>query len=386
MAAGRRRISAWLAFFVAGFVVYASLYPFSAWRWPSNPWWAFVLAPMPVYWTAFDVVANLTGYFVWGLLLGSAWRGRLRSAFSTVAVCVALAAGLSGLLETLQNFLPSRVPSNLDCLLNTVGAGLGAATAVFVLSLPGVRQWGRHREAWLPPGTEPAWALLALWPMGLLVPLPVLFGQGQVLYPLREWLHAAVQGSALLQGQPALWWNRWVPVSPPGAPLPPLQEFFAVVVCLSSALLLVAAASAPGWRRAMVCLGAALAGVLVGALASAVTFGPQYAWAFWAAPQWVASGLAVLAALALCRAPQRLCALCALVALVCQVVLVNQAPLDPIHSLNLQAWEQGRFIRFFGVFEWVAWLWPFAALSLCWRWVLQPPRTLAFGAGSKMTE
>jgi len=30
----------------------------------------------------------------------------------------------------------------------------------------------------------------------------------------------------------------------------------------------------------------------------------------------------------------------------------------------LQLWEQGRFIRFHGIVQWLGWLWPFAAMLL----------------------
>jgi hypothetical protein len=30
---------------------------------------------------------------------------------------------------------------------------------------------------------------------------------------------------------------------------------------------------------------------------------------------------------------------------------------------TLQAWEQGRFIRFYGLAQWLGWLWPFAVLG-----------------------
>jgi len=29
----------------------------------------------------------------------------------------------------------------------------------------------------------------------------------------------------------------------------------------------------------------------------------------------------------------------------------------------LQAWEQGRFVRFHGLSQWLGWLWPFAAMT-----------------------
>ncbi len=51
--------------------------------------------------------------------------------------------------------------------------------------------------------------------------------------------------------------------------------------------------------------------------------------------------------------------------------LLNQAPADPYFSQTLQTWEQGRFIRFHGLAQWLGWLWPYATLvyllSKIWR-------------------
>jgi hypothetical protein len=52
-----------------------------------------------------------------------------------------------------------------------------------------------------------------------------------------------------------------------------------------------------------------------------------------------------------------------LVALTALVLLVIQAPADPYFADSLQAWEQGRFIRFHGAAKWVGWLWPYAAIA-----------------------
>ena len=43
-------------------------------------------------------------------------------------------------------------------------------------------------------------------------------------------------------------------------------------------------------------------------------------------------------------------------------MLVARAPADPYFAQSLQAWEQGRFIRFHGAAQWVGWIWPYAAL------------------------
>ena len=45
------------------------------------------------------------------------------------------------------------------------------------------------------------------------------------------------------------------------------------------------------------------------------------------------------------------------------VMLVAQAPSDPYFALSLQAWEQGRFIHFHGLAQWVGWVWPLVALG-----------------------
>jgi hypothetical protein len=77
----------------------------------------------------------------------------------------------------------------------------------------------------------------------------------------------------------------------------------------------------------------------------------------------VPAGLALgaLVALACVNAGPRAAAALGLVALSLEAALVAQAPSDPYYAESLQAWEQGRFIHFHGLAQWVGWLWPFAA-------------------------
>jgi hypothetical protein len=42
---------------------------------------------------------------------------------------------------------------------------------------------------------------------------------------------------------------------------------------------------------------------------------------------------------------------------------MSQASEDVYFAQSLQAWEQGRFIRFHGAAQWVGWLWPYAAMG-----------------------
>jgi hypothetical protein len=63
-----------------------------------------------------------------------------------------------------------------------------------------------------------------------------------------------------------------------------------------------------------------------------------------------------------CRAPSRLRGLL-LLALAVHLSLLNQAPASAYFAQTLQTWEQGRFIRFNGLAQWLGWLWPYAALA-----------------------
>jgi hypothetical protein len=71
---------------------------------------------------------------------------------------------------------------------------------------------------------------------------------------------------------------------------------------------------------------------------------------------------ALVLALALVAVPRRGCAALVLLALMLHLSLLNQAPASAYFAHTLQTWEQGRFIRFNGLAQWLGWLWPYAAL------------------------
>jgi len=84
----------------------------------------------------------------------------------------------------------------------------------------------------------------------------------------------------------------------------------------------------------------------------------------WVTPQ-VVQALALGTALAtlMSLAPRRLIAALGLMVLTALVMLVARAPADPYYAQSLQAWEQGRFIRFHGAAQWAGWIWPYAAIG-----------------------
>ena len=97
------------------------------------------------------------------------------------------------------------------------------------------------------------------------------------------------------------------------------------------------------------------------ALSAGLSYGPVNAWS-WVHPpvQLGLWGALIGAALAL-SLPGRVIVPLLMVVLAAQVVLLNTAPQNPYFAATLQSWEQGRFIHFHGLAQWVGWLWPYAA-------------------------
>jgi len=146
----------------------------------------------------------------------------------------------------------------------------------------------------------------------------------------------------------------------------PLAEGLTVALGLLAPCLLAFSASHRGWRRAWLVLGASALGLGATMLSNALSFGPDHALAWRTSANSLALLVGALAALALAGLDSRRAGGLALVALTGLVVLVHQAPTDPYYAQSLQDWEQGRFIRFHGLAQWLGWLWPYGAIA----WVL----------------
>ena len=342
-----------LALLFAGLIVYASLFPFEGWRSQGLPFWAFIHAPWPQYWTRFDLVSNFIGYAPLGFWLTLALVSRVRP------VWAALLAGLMGCalsfgLESLQSFMPLRISSNLDWALNSAGSWAGALIGWVLIRTGWLARWSRFRGRWFAPQARGTLVLLALWPVALLYPASVTFGLGQVFERAEEWL------GQLLQGTPYL---DWLPMREMELqPLLPGQELLCVAIGLLTPILLGYTVVHARWRRAVFALLCVLAGVGTSALSAGLSWGPHFAWAWVSEPVEYGCWLAIALAAALLWVPPRVVAGLLLLALPLALMLLNNAPTSPYFSETLSDWEQGRFIRFYGLIEWLGWAWPYAVL------------------------
>ena len=323
-------------------VIYGSLHPFSGWSDRGVAPLAFLSAQWPRYVTAFDLGANVVAYLPLGLFATLALYPQLRG------LPAALLAATSGLLlsialESLQTYLPARIPSNLDVLSNGAGALAGAlAGAIWAPRLLSVSHLLALRQRWFTSGrhTDLGLTLLGLWLFTQLDPETLLFGVGD----LRDLFHAS----------PAL--------------LYPADVFIrieaAVAACnLVAAALFAAALIMPGQPVRTLLVAMLACALVVRALAFSVLFNPSavLAWMTPGALIGIAAGLLIaMAAVALPR-PAKLAF--AGMALMAATVLVNIAPANPYLAQALQVWPQGNFLNFNGLTHLVSSLWPFAAMA-----------------------
>ncbi len=350
-----------LALLFTGLIVYASLYPFEGWTWPSHLGWQEILhLPLPPWRDRFDMVANGLGYAPLGMLfyLAGVRSRRFRPVGAWLLAC-GLASGLSYAMEVTQQFLPGRFPSALDWILNTAGAVAGATLGALLQALSLIDRWQATRDRWFWRRSRGALLLLLLWPVGLLFPAALPLGLGpswsRMQDQLVDWLLDVSWAQGLLE------WVSDIPV--PTDRLPEPVEALGTALGLLAPCLLAYSVTRPGWRRVVLGWGVALLGLGATTLSAALNFGPAHALAWITPGVTPALELGGLLALLALPMPQRLAAALGLVALALQVVIVVQAPADPYFALSLQGWEQGRFIRFHGLAKWVGWLWPLLTLG-----------------------
>jgi VanZ family protein len=336
-------------------IVYASWYPFSGWRDIGLAPWAFLSAPLPHYWTVFDVWTNVAGYLPLGLLTVLVLPRKIPA---VAVVLLATLAGLllSGTMEAVQTYLPTRVSSNLDLLTNSCGALLGAVLgAVFRHRFGPESKLLQLREHWFNHEASHGMVMIALWPLAQLAPLSHLFGFGQITTMLSNWLtdwfEQPTDLAAWMTGDAQLTAGQyWMTEA-------------AITACgLTGAgltLLILLRKSAPKVSLTALLI---LTTLLVKTFASALQFTPANA-LVWLTPGAAAGLLAgVFILIALGFAAQRLQRWMAGLAVTISLLIVNVVPDNPYFTETLQTWSLGKFLNFNGAAQFLALLWPFFTL------------------------
>ncbi len=333
------RLPRYLALAYVALIVYASLHPFSGWRETGISPLTFLDAGWPHYWTAFDLGTNILAYLPLGVLLTLAFQRHPAQWLPAACGAILLGGLISFSLETLQTWLPSRVPSNLDLACNILGTALGALVAI-ALGAQLYRTLSRLQRL-LAPGhhVDIIFVLVGLWLLTQLSPETLLFGAGDLRHLLE------------------------IPTGVSYAP----SSFFAmetgVVVCNTLAIGLIVRSLLAPQTPSLTLLGAFfLLALTIRTAAAMILLGPAqaFAWLTPGAGLGLMSGIAALSVFLLLPPAGRVAI--AGLALMAGTVLVNLAPANPYSAAAMAAWKQGHFLNFNGLTRLTASLWPFLAL------------------------
>jgi hypothetical protein len=267
---------------------------------------------------------------------------------------------VSGSMEAVQTYLPSRVSSNLDFYTNSAGCFVGAIIgALSARKLLDHSHLLRVRQRWFVQHASQGLVLVALWPLAQIYPQGYLFGLGQLLPILSDWL-------SILMGMEI----DLASYLRPDAVLTVEQYWLSETIITACgmtgavlALLCLMRRSAPRAALVVILIGAAL---VVRSLASALLFSPQnaFVWITPGAQGGFLIGLIMLGGLAF--APHVAQRRIAVATLLLSLVIVNTTPINPYFMSTLQGWVQGKFLNFNGAAQFLALLWPFMALWFLW--------------------
>lgn len=336
-------------------IIYASWYPFTGWRGSGLSPFIFLNTTMPQYWTGFDVVVNIIGYIPLGMLFALAVYPRLHGIWGILGAAV-LSVLVSGTMEAVQTYLPSRVPSNLDFFTNSFGGFIGAVIGAF-----GARTYldesrlYRLRARLFAPHASHGLVLLALWPLAQIYPQPYLFGHGQILPILSNWLTRLLDTDidliALLRPGTAMSVEQFW-----------LSETIITACGMTGAMLTLLCVARRGAPRALLVAGLLTAALVFKALSTSLFFTPDnaFVWITPGAQGGFLIGLIMVSGLAFAPhvAQRRLAA----ATLVLSLLVVNTIPVNPYFSATLSGWVQGKFLNFNGAAQFLSLMWPFFAL------------------------
>lgn len=336
-------------------IVYASWYPFTGWHDNGLPGLAFLRAPLPYYWTMFDLLTNIAAYIPFGILVVFALYPRVRRMAAALLAIIA-GAFLSGTMEAVQNFLPSRVSSNLDLLTNAAGVAIGAVIgALLTRTFLEQSRFLKMRERWFSHEASRGLIVLGLWPLAQIYPQGTLFGHGQVTPILSNWLSSwlstPVDLSALLRYDVELTVEQYW-----------LSETIVTACGLTGALLTLLCLLRRGAPKMVLVVVLFAAAITAKSLASALLFTPEnaFVWLTPGAQGGLLIGLLMFSGLAFAPpvAQRRVAALALLISL----FAVNATPANPYFIATMQTWVQGKFLNFNGATHFLSLAWPFFTL------------------------
>jgi VanZ family protein len=321
-------------------IIYVSLNPFDFDFNNGIGAWAWVSAPLPRFITLFDVSVNILAYIPLGFLLVFAAYPRWRN-YIALAIALVFSAALAFSVETLQTWLPTRIPSQMDWWANVLGGILGG-----LLAIPLGPQWlsgsvlHKRFDGWF--GSN--WFACGLF---------LLFPWSQI-YPQSSWLGTGVWGHAIFG---SIDWGTTVINQV-------VQETLITALCWLGAALLLSLGMRSKAQQWHILIGLLCITVLIKTLFTALQFGLELSLL------WLTAGAiwGMIIASVILRWSLNLSSnskfWASLLCLLTATVAINFLPDNPYFILNLRHWYQGRLLHFNELMQWVSVAW--LPLAMFW--------------------
>jgi VanZ family protein len=336
------------AFFMLVIILFASFYPFSGWMYSGRPLFEFLFYPLPYYFTFYDNLVNFLAYLPYGFSIALSFKPRWFGWL--LAVIGGALTSLS--IEFVQQFIASRIASNLDILFNAAGALVGASLAISpLLRRLWHRLWNWRRFLIIPGGNADFAVLLVLvWFIAQLNPSVPLFGV--VIRPV---------------GLPQPFIS---PLENPGLFLV-LVEAAGAMLHLMALMLFVSSFLTQRWlinRVLLTLVGLTLCVKLVGAWGF---LKPLAFFEWFNSSVMMGLSLGVLLVMWAVRWPRWLRALTALLSLIASQWVASLWPLQasPTDLLSYFRWHYGHLSDIGALVEFLSRLWPWAT-TICLVWAL----------------
>ncbi len=321
-------------------VGYASLTPFNFAYGTHLVPWLWINAPIPKYIPIFDVLSNIIGYLPFGFLMIFSLFPRLIK-WHAFIVCLLLGVLFSGSLESLQTYLPTRIPSNIDWYSNIIGVLVGA-----LFALPLSPQWlsgnkaERIRESIF--GNHQGFFLLML-----LCPLAQ-------IYPQNAWLGMGDLGLLITRVSP--YWTF------------PLNNASQEILITTIATFSIGTIFLFGMKKSASPLK--IIGTLIICMLVVKFFVTQFQFGQTGASSWWSSSviIGVLIGYTLAYIAQffskKAIWLMSVMNLIMLIIMVNVLPYNPYFFDLLEQLPQGKMTHLNGLFDWISVIWPFLALLI----------------------
>jgi len=324
-------------------ILYVSLNPFDFDFQNGVSFWAWLDAPLPRFITLFDVSVNILAYIPLGFLLVFAAYPRWRN-FVALGIAITFGAVLAFSAETLQTWLPTRIPSQTDWWANVLGTLLGG-----LLAIPLGPQWlsgsaiRRRFDKWF--GLN--WTACALF---------LLFPWSQI-YPQSSWLGTGVWGhhffGSIDWGTTAI--NQVA------------QEALITATCWLGTGLLLSLGMRTKALQWLILNGLLCLTVLLKILFTGLQFGVEFSflWLTTGALWGMVMGSVILKWALQLSNSAKFCM--ALFCLISATIAVNLLPDNPYFILIMRHWRQGRLLHFNDLMQWVSVVW----LPMALFWVIR---------------